>query len=100
MSVKPTSGAFAGITARNRQQAYDVLVDAIKQSTLSQARIAEQAGVSQEHLSRMLQRPRNVELDTLSRIIFAASGAALTIDLSFPTVAAVASPKPASTRSQ
>jgi hypothetical protein len=100
MSAKPTAGAFAGVAARNRQEAYDVLVDAIKQSTLSQARIAEQAGISQEHLSRMLQRPRNVELDTLSRIIFAASGAALRIDLSYPTVAAAKTLKPASAGSR
>jgi DNA-binding phage protein len=100
MSAKPTSGAFAGVTARNRQQAYDVLVDAIKRSALSQARIAEQAGISQEHLSRMLQRPRNVELDTLSKIVFAASGAALKIDLSFPILAAAKSLKPAGARSR
>jgi DNA-binding phage protein len=72
------------VAARNRQQAYNVLIDAVRRSSLSQSRIAEDAGISPEHLSRMLQRPRNLELDTLSRVIFAACGGALRLDLSFP----------------
>lgn len=88
MTDKPTAGAFAGVTARNRQQAYDVLTKAIERSRLSQARIAEEAGISAEHLSRMLQRPRNIELDTLSKLVFAACGAAIQLDLTFPSASA------------
>jgi DNA-binding phage protein len=85
MTEKPTAGSFAGVAARNRQQAYEVLTSAIERSSLSQARIAEDAGISPEHLSRMLQRPRNIELDTLSKLVFAACGAAIRLDLSFPS---------------
>ena len=81
---RPTRGAYAGVVARNRHHAFDALTRAVKLSGQTQTRIAELAGVSSEHLSRLLVRPRNVELDTLSRLIFSACGAALKVGLEFP----------------
>jgi DNA-binding phage protein len=84
---KQITGLTAGIVERNRQQAYNVLVESVEQSHLPQHEIASRADVSPEHLSRMLQGPRNSEIDTLSRIVFAACGAALGLTLVFPSAA-------------
>ena len=72
------------ISARNRQQAYDLLVREFKRSGLSQAELARRVDMPPEVISRMLKRPRNVEIDTLSKLIYGLTGAALVFGTALP----------------
>jgi DNA-binding phage protein len=85
---RPSSGAFAAAVARNRHHLYSLLVQSVAKSGLTQAQIAEWAGISPEHMSRLLARPRNIEWDTASRVIFAACGATIRLAPEFPREAA------------
>ena len=82
--AKPTAGAFAAAVARNRHQLYDLVVRAVRDSGMSQVQLAEWAGISPEHMSRILRRPRNIEWDTASRLLFAAQGATVRLTLALP----------------
>jgi predicted XRE-type DNA-binding protein len=84
MSDKPSAGDIAYVIARNRQQAFNVLVEAVKESALSQSQIAEYVGITEERLSDILTYPRQVEFDTLSKVIFVACGAAVRMTLTYP----------------
>jgi transcriptional regulator with XRE-family HTH domain len=80
-------GTMGRICARNRQHAYDLVVRAFKASGMTQADLARRAGMSPEVVNRILKRPRNLELDTLSKLHFALTGAAITFAPEFPSVA-------------
>lgn len=81
---KITSGDFAGIEARNRHHAFDLLVRAVEQSNLTEAELADRARVSPELVHDLLTRPRNVELNVLSRLVYAAIGAAIVFEPEYP----------------
>ncbi|RIK94249.1 MAG: hypothetical protein DCC73_06715 [Proteobacteria bacterium] len=78
------SAEFSYICSRNQHQAHNLLLRAIKNSGLSQKQISQLTGIDEAVLSRLLSRPRNIELNTLSKILYAACGAALGLSLSFP----------------
>lgn len=75
---------FAYICARNQHQAHNLLMKQIKQSGYTQKQIAKITGIDEAALSRLLRRPRNVEINTISKILYAVSGAALGLSPSFP----------------
>lgn len=75
---------FSYICSRNQHQAHDLLVRAIKQSGRSQKELSQLTGIDEASISRLLRRPRNLELKTLSKILYAACGAALSISPAFP----------------
>ncbi|MEO8668034.1 MAG: helix-turn-helix transcriptional regulator [Bauldia sp.] len=69
---------------RNRQQAYNLLVREFKRSGLTQIQLAARTGMAPEVISRLLKAPRNIELDTLSKLMFAINGAALAFATAYP----------------
>lgn len=77
---KISEGVLSYVKSRNRQQAYNMLVQAFRRSGLSQASLAKMVGMPTETISRVFSRPRNVELDTLSKLLFAISGATLAFE--------------------
>lgn len=76
-----TRGEMAYACARNQHQIHNLLVRAVKDSGLTQKELANLTKIDEATLSRLLSRPRNLELDTLSKLIYGASGATLNISI-------------------
>lgn len=74
---KISDGTFAYIAARNRQSLFNLIIREFKKSGLTQADLARRLGRTTDVVCRWLSRPRNMETDTASAILFAISGAAL-----------------------
>jgi hypothetical protein len=79
--------ALTYIQERNRQQSYNLVIRALKESSISQATLARRLGKGPEVISRLLSRPRNWEQDTLSELIFAISGGGVTYGIELPKTA-------------
>ena len=75
----PTRGDLAYACVRNQSQAHSLLLRAVKESGLSQKELARRTGIDEATLSRALSRPRNLELNTLSKVLYAATGAYLAL---------------------
>jgi hypothetical protein len=73
-SDKISVGTLGYVRARNRQRAYDLVVRELKKSGITQSELARRLGKGQDAVSRLLSRPGNWELDTLSDLLFAISG--------------------------
>jgi hypothetical protein len=73
-SGKISVGTLGYVRARNRQRAYDLVVRELKKSGITQSELARRLGKGQDAVSRLLSRPGNWELDTLSDLLFAISG--------------------------
>jgi len=72
------------INTHNRFSVYNLLVREFKKSGLTQAQLAKRLGKPPETICRILMRPRNIELDTVSEMLFAMPGAALELGLLYP----------------
>jgi hypothetical protein len=83
-SAKLSRGTLGYVCARARQRAYDLLVSEFRKSGLSQADLASRLGKAPELICRWLNRPSNLELDTLSATVFAINGGVLTFGVSHP----------------
>lgn len=79
-----TRAEFSYICKKNQHAVYDLLVKSVRNSGVTQKKIAEITGIDESTISRLLSRPRNIELDTLSKIVYASVGAALSISERFP----------------
>lgn len=84
LTDKPSRGDLAYVCARNLSQAHSLLVRAIRESGLSQKELANLTGIDEATISRTLSRPRNVELNTFSKLVFGACGALLEFSLLRP----------------
>jgi hypothetical protein len=76
------------ICERNRQQSYNLVIRALKESGINQATLARRLGKGPEVISRLLSRPRNWEQDTFSELIFAINGGGISYSMAFPRAAA------------
>ena len=81
---KISAGTLAYINTRTLLRAHTLVIKELKQSGISQGQLARRLGKAPEVVSRMLSRPRNLELKTLSELLFAISGAVLTFSISRP----------------
>ena len=79
------AATFAYVKGRARQQAYNLLVKSLKESGITQATLARRSGSGSDVISRILRRPRNLELDTLSALIYSVTGAFITFGLQVPS---------------
>jgi hypothetical protein len=91
-SDKISVGTLGYVRARNRQRAYDLVVQELKKSGITQAELARRLGKGQDAVSRLLSRPGNWELDTLSDLLFAISGSVPRFSADDPLAARPASP--------
>jgi len=82
-SGKISRGTLGYICTRARQRAYDLLVSEFKKSGISQTDLASRLGKAPELIDRWLNRPSNLELDTLSAALFAIDGGVLTFGVSY-----------------
>jgi transcriptional regulator with XRE-family HTH domain len=65
-------GELAYVCARNRWQVHSLLIRAARDSGLSQEELAKRTGMDEATISRVLARPRNLDLDTVSKMLLAA----------------------------
>jgi hypothetical protein len=81
---KISLGTLGYINARNRQRAYDIVIEEFERSGISQITLANRLSKSPEVISRWLSRPQNWESDTFSSLLFGISGAMPRYDLDYP----------------
>lgn len=77
-------GTFGYFQARNKHNAYDLVIGEFVSSGLSQADLARRLGKGPDMVCRLLSGPGNWTLDTLSDLMFAISGAAPVFSLEYP----------------
>lgn len=79
-------------SARNRHSIHSLIVREFKKSGITQAQLARRLGSTPDLISRLLGRPRNIEVDTLSEAIFAISGGYLELSVRQPATKAADDP--------
>ena len=77
-------GTLAYFQARNKRNAYDLVMGLFENSGLSQAELARRLGKGTDQVCRILSGPGNWTLDTLSDLLFAISGAAPVFSVDHP----------------
>jgi hypothetical protein len=77
-------GTLGYFRARNRWQAYDLVLTEFKNSGLTKADLARRLGKRPEVVSRLLGAPGNWGLDTVSDLLFAICGAAVVYNATHP----------------
>ena len=70
--------------ARNRHRLYDLVVGEFERSELTQADLARRLGKKPEIVCRLLAAPGNWQLDTVSDLLFAISGAEASYEIAHP----------------
>jgi transcriptional regulator with XRE-family HTH domain len=83
-SNKISQGDLGYVCARNRQRAFNLVIREFKKSGITQAELARRLGKTPEVVSTLLSRPRNLELDTFSELMFAISGAIPSYGVEYP----------------
>src|SRR5262249_1617482 len=79
-----SKGDMAYACARYQHQVHNLLVRIIKESGISQKELARITDIDEATISRLLSRPRNMEGNTLSKLVYGASGATITLALAYP----------------
>ncbi len=69
---------------RNQLQVHDLLIKAVDASGMTQKELAKRTGIDEATISRILGQPKNLEMNTISKILHAACGATLGFSLSYP----------------
>src|SRR6266849_4932270 len=82
--IKISVGTLAYVNARTQLRAYSLVIKELKKSGITQAQLGKRLGKAPEVISRMLNRPSNWEMKTLSELLFAISGTVLTFSISHP----------------
>jgi|SRR5208337_59053 len=75
---------FSYLRTRNKRRLYSLVVKEFKKSGLTQAELARRLGRNPDVVCRWLAAPRNWEIDTVSDILFAISGAELSYTVTYP----------------
>src|SRR4051812_38952114 len=81
---KISVGTLAYISTRIQARAYSLVISELKSSGITQAQLARRLGKGQDVISKLLSRPRNWELKTVSDLLFAISGAVLKFSIERP----------------
>jgi len=77
-------GTFGYFQARNKRNAYNLVIEEFLASGLSQADLAGRLGKGTDVVCRLLAAPGNWTLNTISDFLFAISGAAPVFDVEYP----------------
>ena len=78
-------GDLAYVCARNQHQAHNLLLRAIKECNHTQKDLSVMTGIDEGVISRLLRRPSNVEINTLSKLLYAACGSFIHFSKSYPS---------------
>ena len=82
---KISRGILGYVLARDRQQAYDLIITELKNSGISQATLARRLDMDTGELSRLLKHPGNWQINTFGALLFAICGAALKFAAAYPS---------------
>lgn len=77
-------GTFGYLRSRNKHRLYSLVIREFKKSGLSQADLARRLGKKPDVVCRWLATPGNWQIDTVSDLLFAISGAVPRHELDFP----------------
>lgn len=77
-------GELAYVTSRNQHTAHNMLLRAVKDSGKTQKELARLTGIGEATISRILRRPSNFEINTYSKLLYAACGAFIAVAPSYP----------------
>lgn len=77
-------GTFGYLRSRNKHRLYSFVVSEFQKSGLSQADLARRLGKKPDVVCRWLASPGNWQIDTVSDLLFACSGAVPSYGLEFP----------------
>lgn len=80
-------GDLAYAASRNQHTAHNMLLNAVKNSGKTQKELARLTGIDEATISRILRRPSNCQLNTYSKLLYAASGAFISMAPLFPASA-------------
>ena len=70
--------------SKNQSLAHQLILAEFRKSGITQAELAKRTGKGPDIISRLIGRPGNWTLNTLSDLLFAMSGAALTYSVHYP----------------
>lgn len=76
--------AEAYMRSRNQSLAHQMILAEFRKSGISQAELAKRTGKGPDIISRLIGRPGNWTLNTLSDLLFAMSAAAPSYSVSYP----------------
>lgn len=79
-----TEARLAYASARNRLYLHSLLVGAFKRSTLTQEEVSRRSGIPLAQVRSALLRPRNMDIDLFSRLLFVMTGATMIVAEEFP----------------
>lgn len=77
-------GELAYVAARNQHTAHNTLLRAIKECGKSQKELSRLTGIDEATISRILRRPSNFQINTYSKLLYAACGAFVSIVPIYP----------------
>lgn len=77
-------GEIAYVTSRNQHTAHNMLLRAVKDSGKTQKELSRLTGIDEATISRTLRRPSNFEINTYSKLLYAACGAFIALAPSYP----------------
>jgi hypothetical protein len=78
------AGVLEYLQTRNRMRAFTVVQREFERCGITQTDLAERMGKGPDRICRLLGAPGNWTLDTVSDLLFAMSGAALTYGVDYP----------------
>lgn len=80
--------AEAYMRAKNQSLAHQMILAEFRKSGITQAELAKRTGKGTDMISRLIGRPGNWTLNTLSDLLFAMSGAAPCYSITYPLLVA------------
>jgi hypothetical protein len=83
-SEKVSIGTLGYVRTRARQRVYNLVLKELKKSGVTQADLARRLDKGPDAICRLLARPGNWELDTLSDLLFGISGSTPTFSVDYP----------------
>lgn len=72
-------GEMAYIVSRNQHNAHNEILRAVKSSGKTQKELAHLTGIDEATISRVLRRPSNFQINTVSKIVYAACGCLVSV---------------------
>lgn len=81
---KVPNSTLSYFRSRNRHRLYSLVIKEFKKSGLSQAALARRLGKKPDIVCRWLSSPSNWQIDTISDLLFAISGAEADYSIKYP----------------
>jgi hypothetical protein len=81
---KISRGTFAYFKARLKQRMFNAIVGEFRKSGLTKADYGKRLGMDAAQVNRLLSGPGNLTLETVSSLLFAATGAELGVLVDYP----------------